>query len=139
MASTLSKQKLNNWRKEISNARCENQFALFNQLKRLDKSVNGNNRGDVQRFEKKLNNSIELVNRLKESKLALNFPEQLPISQRKDEIAKLIQDNQIVIVAGETGSGKTTQLPKICLSLGYGNKGLIWPYSTTQDCRSNGC
>ena len=55
----------------------------------------------------------------------INFPGELPISQRHDEIAAAIKDNQIVILAGETGSGKTTQLPKICLSLGYGEKGLI--------------
>ncbi|RBP50930.1 ATP-dependent RNA helicase HrpA [Arenicella xantha] len=53
------------------------------------------------------------------------FPDSLPICQRRDEIAELIKANQVVIVAGETGSGKTTQLPKICLSLGYGEKGLI--------------
>ena len=55
----------------------------------------------------------------------INFPDILPISQRQEEIAKAIEDHQVVILAGETGSGKTTQLPKICLSLGYGEKGLI--------------
>ena len=55
----------------------------------------------------------------------ISFPDNLPISQRRDEIAKAITDNQVIILAGETGSGKTTQLPKICLSLGYGEKGLI--------------
>jgi len=55
----------------------------------------------------------------------ITFPENLPISQRQEEIAAAIKDNQVVILAGETGSGKTTQLPKICLSLGYGEKGLI--------------
>lgn len=53
------------------------------------------------------------------------FPDQLPISQRREEIADAITNHQVVILAGETGSGKTTQLPKICLSLGYGTKGLI--------------
>ncbi len=53
------------------------------------------------------------------------FPEDLPISRRKDEIATAIIENQVLVLAGETGSGKTTQLPKICLSLGYGEKGLI--------------
>jgi ATP-dependent helicase HrpA len=53
------------------------------------------------------------------------FPEDLPVSGRRAEIAKAIRDNQVVIVSGETGSGKTTQLPKICLELGRGSKGLI--------------
>ena len=55
----------------------------------------------------------------------ISFPENLPISQRQEEIATAIRNNQVVILAGETGSGKTTQLPKICLALGYGEKGLI--------------
>ncbi|MGZ8908113.1 MAG: hypothetical protein ACXW1U_20610, partial [Methylobacter sp.] len=50
---------------------------------------------------------------------ALTFPD-LPVTGKKDDIAKLIQENQVLIVCGETGSGKTTQLPKICLSLGRG-------------------
>src|ERR1700755_207960 len=53
------------------------------------------------------------------------YPPELPVSQRKDEIAAAIRDNQVVIVAGETGSGKTTQLPKICLELGRGVIGQI--------------
>jgi ATP-dependent helicase HrpA len=56
---------------------------------------------------------------------AISYPPELPVSQRKDEIAAAIRDNQVVIVAGETGSGKTTQLPKICLELGRGVTGQI--------------
>ncbi|MCP4324474.1 MAG: ATP-dependent RNA helicase HrpA, partial [Alteromonadales bacterium] len=54
----------------------------------------------------------------------INYPD-LPVSQKKDEIAKAIQENQVIIIAGETGSGKTTQIPKICLELGRGVSGLI--------------
>src|SRR6201998_3029752 len=57
--------------------------------------------------------------------LKVSYPPQLPVSQRKDDIAAAIRDNQVVIVAGETGSGKTTQLPKICLELGRGVTGQI--------------
>ena len=56
---------------------------------------------------------------------AVSYPPELPVSQRKDEIAAAIRDHQVVIVAGETGSGKTTQLPKICLELGRGVTGQI--------------
>ena len=55
----------------------------------------------------------------------LEYPESLPVSQRKDEIIKAIAENQVVIIAGETGSGKTTQIPKMCLEAGLGRKGLI--------------
>ena len=57
--------------------------------------------------------------------IKVSYPAGLPISQRKDEIAAAIRDNQVIIVAGETGSGKTTQLPKICLELGRGVTGQI--------------
>ncbi|MEU8851066.1 ATP-dependent RNA helicase HrpA [Streptomyces sp. NPDC048564] len=56
---------------------------------------------------------------------AVTYPEQLPVSQKKDDIAAAIRDHQVVIVAGETGSGKTTQIPKICMELGRGVRGMI--------------
>ena len=55
----------------------------------------------------------------------INYPPDLPVSERRDDIAAAIRDYQVVIVCGETGSGKTTQLPKICLELGRGVRGLI--------------
>ena len=57
----------------------------------------------------------------------ITFPPELPISQRRDDIARAIRDNQVVIVAGSTGSGKTTQLPKICLELGRESIGHTQP------------
>ena len=56
---------------------------------------------------------------------AISYPPELPVSQRKDDLLAAIRDHQVVVVAGETGSGKTTQLPKICLELGRGVKGMI--------------
>src|SRR5262249_50406400 len=55
---------------------------------------------------------------------AITYPD-LPVSDRRAEIAKAVTDNQVVVIAGETGSGKTTQLPKICLELGRGIRGTI--------------
>ncbi len=55
----------------------------------------------------------------------ITFPPELPVSERVDDLAAAIRDHQVVIVAGETGSGKSTQLPKICLSIGRGVRGLI--------------
>ena len=52
----------------------------------------------------------------------IHFPEQLPVSERRTDIETAIRDHQVVILAGETGSGKTTQLPKICLNLGRGRQ-----------------
>ena len=56
---------------------------------------------------------------------SVSYPPELPVSQRRGEIAEAIRDHQVVVVAGETGSGKTTQLPKICLELGRGTKAMI--------------
>jgi len=53
----------------------------------------------------------------------IRYPEELPVSQRREEIKALLAKNQVVIVCGETGSGKTTQLPKMCLELGRGLNG----------------
>lgn len=55
----------------------------------------------------------------------ITYPEELPVSERREDIMNAIRDNQVVIIAGETGSGKTTQIPKMCLELGLGEKGLI--------------
>jgi len=55
----------------------------------------------------------------------ITYPDALPVTARKDDIAEAIRDNQVVIIAGETGSGKTTQIPKICLELGRGRRGFI--------------
>ncbi|MFI5380902.1 MAG: DEAD/DEAH box helicase, partial [Tepidisphaerales bacterium] len=55
----------------------------------------------------------------------IHYPPDLPISQKRQEIAKAISENQVVVICGETGSGKTTQLPKICLELGRGVDGMI--------------
>ena len=57
--------------------------------------------------------------------LRISYPPQLPVSERREELAAAIRDNQVVVVAGETGSGKTTQLPKICLELGRGDGAMI--------------
>lgn len=67
----------------------------------------------------------EKVNAIDVNVPSLSYPEQLPVTGRRDDIAEAIENNQVVIIAGETGSGKTTQIPKICLELGRGRRGLI--------------
>ncbi|WP_428453968.1 ATP-dependent RNA helicase HrpA [Photobacterium kasasachensis] len=69
--------------------------------------------------------SMQVVEMRSTQRPTITYPEQLPVSQKKDDIAEAIKNNQVVIVAGETGSGKTTQLPKICMELGLGTKGMI--------------
>lgn len=69
--------------------------------------------------------SREAVARRAARPVTLNYPPELPVAERREEILDALRDHQVVVVAGETGSGKTTQLPKICLELGLGRRGLI--------------
>ncbi len=68
--------------------------------------------------------SIAKCEQRKKTIPAIEYPD-LPVTDKKDEIAELIQNNQVLILCGETGSGKTTQIPKICLDLGRGAAGFI--------------
>ena len=69
--------------------------------------------------------SAERRQRRAQAKPPIRLDESLPITARADEIVKLIREHQVVVIAGETGSGKTTQLPKLCLAAGQGEAGLI--------------
>jgi ATP-dependent helicase HrpA len=69
--------------------------------------------------------SAAQVERRRASVPEVSYPPQLPVSARRDDLLAAIGDHQVVVVAGETGSGKTTQLPKICLELGRGVRGAI--------------
>ncbi len=69
--------------------------------------------------------SMVVVEQRKQQMPKIEYPALLPVSQKRDDIAQAIAHHQVVIVAGETGSGKTTQLPKICAELGRGKYGLI--------------
>jgi ATP-dependent helicase HrpA len=78
----------------------------------------------LQAIADQLTAAEALVANRKAALPTISYPD-LPVSDRRDEIAKAITENQVVVVAGETGSGKTTQLPKICLELGRGIRGTI--------------
>ncbi|MFJ6197784.1 ATP-dependent RNA helicase HrpA [Micromonospora sp. NPDC092111] len=106
---------------------------MFRDQRRLQRRLDGVRRlKDPQRRDDALAEIAVEVARA-EARLAgrraavpvITYPAQLPVSERRDDIAAAIRDHQVVIVAGETGSGKTTQLPKICLELGRGITGLI--------------
>src|SRR6185312_11644160 len=77
----------------------------------------------------RITRSIDLAAALRGQRAAsvpeVTYPESLPVSARRDEILSAIAAHQVVVVAGETGSGKTTQIPKMCLELGRGVDGMI--------------
>ena len=88
--------------------------------------TSGDRRGSA---ESDLATAIEAAERRVQSRQAampeIRYPDELPVSARSDDLAAAIREHQVVVVAGETGSGKTTQLPKICLELGRGVRGMI--------------
>lgn len=104
----------------------KDQVWLRKQFSSLEKMSNPEQKTKKSRY---LREKLELARAAYQSKLDqplhIVYPEQLPVSQQAAEIAASVRANQVVIVAGETGSGKTTQLPKVCLEAGLGRKGLI--------------
>ena len=104
-------------RQRLSDCKISDKFKFSRNLARLN--------GDALiKLEKDIEASCAAVTSKRVISTVIDYPD-LPISQRRAEIAKAIDENQVIILAGETGSGKTTQLPKICLELGLGCKGLI--------------
>ncbi|WP_110685325.1 ATP-dependent RNA helicase HrpA [Salinicola aestuarinus] len=76
-------------------------------------------------IDKRLTASRQAVERRRQQPLTLNYPESLPVAARRETLLEALGEHQVVVVAGETGSGKTTQLPKLCLELGLGRRGMI--------------
>ena len=79
----------------------------------------------LEQLDKNIKNSIQLANSRESSKPNPTFAINLPVNERHDDICKAIEENQVIILCGETGSGKTTQLPKLCLKIGRGTFGAI--------------
>jgi ATP-dependent helicase HrpA len=117
--------------KQLPSCMLADRFPLKNRLTQ-DSNLLAKNAPQSKTIEKSIQDIAQKI-RASQAKFALrlgNLPKpeyslELPVSSRRDEIATAIKNNQVVIVCGETGSGKTTQLPKICLELGRGVAGLI--------------
>ncbi|MCF6218614.1 MAG: ATP-dependent RNA helicase HrpA [Gammaproteobacteria bacterium] len=103
------------------------QFVLRKRLNGLQRRVKEGQ--PIEQALAKITEAVDASVALKSSRLRHlpkpSYPENLPVSERREEIKEVIAAHQVVIVAGETGSGKTTQLPKICLELGRGVNGYI--------------
>ncbi len=105
---------------------CKDQFRFFQRIDGILKNNTGEKR-ELALVKIACDIQISMDKRqLRHDNLpSVNYPESLPISHKKQTILDTIRDNQVVIIAGETGSGKTTQIPKMCLDLGRGVSGLI--------------
>lgn len=103
------------------------QFDLNRLLKSMQRAERQGKPFDrnLARFEKTLNASVHLRQKRAQSVPAITWPDDLPVVARREDIAAAIRDHQVIVVCGETGSGKSTQLPKIALDLGRGIGGVI--------------
>jgi ATP-dependent helicase HrpA len=94
-------------------------------LRRQAHGLRRDNEEGWARFAQQLAEARARVERRRASVPEVSYPPQLPVSARREDLLAAIRDHQVVVVAGETGSGKTTQLPKLCLELGRGVRGAI--------------
>lgn len=125
--SDSPQQSLNQLQAHLDEVMLRDRQRLQRQLQQLQTRLQKGEAIDVglEKLQQAMVEALALVQQRQAAVPAIAFPEQLPVCERREEIAELISRHQVVILAGETGSGKTTQIPKICLELGRGIKGLI--------------
>ncbi|WP_370514641.1 ATP-dependent RNA helicase HrpA [Endozoicomonas sp. OPT23] len=111
----------NDLRSAISQCMIRDRFPISRQLQRLKNSDEEGLKKLLGRIERSTERASARLSAIPE----VEYDQALPVVERRDEIREAIENNQVVVIAGETGSGKTTQLPKICLEAGRGVFGLI--------------
>jgi len=123
--------RLHTIRKAIPLAMLREQEQVARRLRQLEKRLRRKGRagkgleGEVASLEQRLARSIRERELRKAGRSAITYPEQLPITARKDDIIRAVAENPVIIVSGDTGSGKSTQIPKMCLEAGRGVSGKI--------------
>uniref|UniRef100_UPI003D0205EF ATP-dependent RNA helicase HrpA n=1 Tax=Agarivorans sp. TaxID=1872412 RepID=UPI003D0205EF len=116
---------LSTLKQQISLALAKDRYRLQNQLAKFNEQQLSEEHPPFAKFQQALLRSVEKAERRRSSIPKIDYPPQLPVAEQKQTIYEALRDNQVVIIAGETGSGKTTQIPKICLELGLGSRGFI--------------
>lgn len=107
----------------IDRAMAADCYRLARRLRAIRRA--GRSGQELDRLQRDLSDSIALREKRAAGLPTVQLPEELPITSRAEEIAELVREHQVVVVAGETGSGKSTQLPKLMLNIGRGVSGLI--------------
>lgn len=109
----------------IDQVLCRDQFSLKRQLRKLPPADDPRHEKQLFRLLKRLDHSESEVRRRAASLPRIVYPDDLPILVKRQEIQEAIRSSQVVVISGETGSGKTTQIPKMCLEIGRGCQGHI--------------
>jgi ATP-dependent helicase HrpA len=112
--------------RDISFCQIIDRYRLSSRLSRLQQNKSGAATAAVDALAAEIEQSkARCARRADAIPSTIVFPENLPVSEKAPDIVRLLQENQVLIIAGDTGSGKTTQLPKMCLAAGFGRYGLI--------------
>jgi len=115
---------------QLNDILCVDRYAIIRELDRVKRAEEKGADADrivkrLHSLEKQAERSCEKGARRKAARPRITYPENLPIISKKDEIIEAIQNHRVVIIVGETGSGKTTQIPKMCIEAGRGIRGMI--------------
>ncbi|MEK9766334.1 MAG: DEAD/DEAH box helicase, partial [Thalassolituus sp.] len=110
--------------KALQHCLLRDRFPLRAALKRADSMADAKRVSELATILQRIERSQAIVGQ-RSQPLPVKYPAGLPVSERREEILALIKDHQVVVIAGETGSGKTTQLPKMCIEAGLGIYGRI--------------
>ena len=121
------KKQIEQLKKSIKQIMLKDQFAVRRKIQTLQSQANRSKPVDKElvNLQMRVDASAQQFKLRQQNKPETTYPEALPVSQKRDEIIRAIKDNQVIVICGETGSGKTTQLPKMCLDAGLGIRGII--------------
>lgn len=121
------KEQLTLLKKSIQKMMLKDEFPTRRKMQTIQSRINNSKPVEqiLVNLQAQVEQSLQQVQSRQQNKPLTSYPDELPVSQKRDDIIKAIKENQVIIICGETGSGKTTQLPKMCLDAGLGIRGMI--------------
>jgi len=127
MNSNSTHQQIKQLKKSISQMMLKDQFSAQRKIQSIQARLKASKPVDEQlvKLQQQVEHSCQQVDVRLQQKPQTHYPDALPVSQKRDDIIDAIKQNQVIVICGETGSGKTTQLPKMCLDAGLGIRGMI--------------
>ena len=122
--SMSPKKQIEQLKKSLPQIMLKDAFSARRKIQSIESRLNSSKPVEqpLVNLQETIDKSARQYLRREQNKPTTTYPEELPVSQKRDEIIQAIKQNQVIIICGETGSGKTTQLPKMCLDAGLGRK-----------------